>query len=50
MTLEERYLFIIHLEIVQDTFKKIAPQLIYTFIKYLFYNDPANKIIYLRMR
>lgn len=47
MTPQSRYIFMLHLEILSQSFMGIAAQLISTFIKYILYNDPANKLIYL---
>ena len=45
-----RYIFMLHLELLNQKFVPIVAQLFSTFIKYILYNDPANKLIYLNFK
>jgi len=40
----------LHLELLNLKFATIAAQLFSTFIKYILYNDPADKLIYLNFK
>lgn len=47
MTPEERILFLLHFEIINEKYAAKQNILVTTLVKYLFLNDPCSKIIYL---
>ena len=50
LTQEHRYVFIIYLEVIKEEFHNLLSKFLATFVKYLFFNDPTDYVIYLKIK